>query len=409
LADYPGPAPANGHGIAPRENLALSAFFFLYYAAVAFGVAFVPVFMKERGLSLAEIGVTSALSAVVAGFAQARLGHLSDAIGSRKGICAVSCVMLGVSYLFYGFGHSFAGFLALCLWSGVFYLVAFSLPAAIISDLTSAAGSTARGFSATRIWGTIGFIASLVLISLWPAIAQGTSFLYWIAGFYIASAIPILMVREAPITTTDHGMFKGAMNVLRSQRSWVFLACYTLFRTCESGVLNYMGLYVKQLGGDSSVWSMAYLIAAVAEIPMVLLMGKISDRVGRKGPLIVAFIAWPIRLYAYSLLVVPTSIYYIQLFHGFTYGIMLICAVAYMSDIAPRDLRGTAQGLLNTGSAISMAVGPLLVGILGDALGLAATFRVMAAITVVGLALLVLFVREPKAQPGESVQSCVSD
>ena len=378
-----------------REVGALSAYFFLYFGGVAFNVTFLPIFLKSRGLSLSEMAVLWAVAATVGGITQARIGHWSDSIGSRRLLAALGIILLSASYLFYDHAHTFWQFVPLYLWSGLCLLIGFTLPQAIISDWTSASRGTAHGFSITRIWGTLGFIAALVTVTAWPGVASGVRFLYWVTGLYAVSVVPLVLVREGPITRTDHSLLRGTARVLRSGKSWVFLICFVAFRLTETGVLNYTGLYLKGLGAGERVIASAYWICAVAEIPIVLTIGRISDRVGRKLPLMVAFAVWPARLYAYSLITAPASIFYVQLFHGFTYGIVLICSVAYMSDIAPRDLRGTAQGLLNTANAVAMALGPLLTGFLGDALGLAATFRVMAVMMVIGFVALTTLVREP--------------
>jgi len=385
----------NAHGLGNRELAALGAYFFLYFGGVAFNVTFLPIFLKARGLSLSEMAVLWALAATAGGITQARIGHWSDSIGSRKSIAAAGIVLLSASYLFYDLAHTFWQFVPLYLWSGLCLLIGFTLPQAIISDWTSASRRTAHGFSITRIWGTVGFIVALVMVTAWPGIAGGVRFLYWVAGLYAASAVPLLLVREGPIKRTDHSLLRGAARVLRSDRSWVFLICFVAFRLTETGMLNYTGLYLKGLGADARVIASAYWICAVAEVPIVLTIGRISDRIGRKLPLMIAFAVWPARLYAYSLISAPTSIFYIQLLHGFTFGIVLICSVAYMSDVAPDDLRGTAQGLLNTGNAVAMALGPLLTGFLGDAIGLAAAFRVMAGMMVIGFVALAVLVREP--------------
>lgn len=395
MPEFSGPQPRNGHGLARREVAALSVYFFLFFAAIAFPMPFAPILLRNRGLSLSEIAVLSSIYAVAGGLTQARVGHVSDSIGSRKALAAVSCVSLGLSYVFYDFAHSFWQFVPLYAWSGVSFLGGYTLPQAIISDWTSAAGSTARGFAVTRIWGTIGFIVSLVIVTQFPRIASGTGFLYWGAVLFCAAAVPVMIVREAPVTRTAHSMLRGALHVLASQRAYVFLSCYTLFRLCESGVQGYLGIYLRVLGGTNSTVAAAYMIAAIAETPLVLSSGHISDRVGRKGPLVLAFVVWALRLYMYSLITIPASVYYIQLLHGFTYGIVLVVSVAYMADIAPGDLRGTAQGLLSVTNAFAMAAGPLLVGFVGDALGLAAAFRVMAGVVVFATVSLALFLREP--------------
>ena len=358
-------------------------------------LAFVPIYLKDRGLSLSQIAILSALSAVAGGLAQVFLGYFSDRLGSRKSLAVLSSVSLGLSYLFYVFADSFAEYIPLFIWTGVGYLGGFTLIQAIIADWTSAAGTTAQGFSVTRIWGTFGFIASLLLVTLWPDIARDTGFLYWTTALYTLSALPLLFVHESPIKRTSRGLFSGSMTVLRSCRSYVFLICFTLSRLCDAGILGYLGLYLKEMGGGTQIIATAYWLNAVAEIPFVLLTGKLSQRFGLKAPLILGFAVWPIRLYLYSLITTPGSVYYIQLLHGFTFGILLVISVAYMAKVSPQDLHGTGQGLLSVASAVSMAAGPLLVGFIGDAESLRDAFVVMAAIMIAALVILITLVKEP--------------
>ena len=380
---------------------ALSAFYFLFFAGLGLALAFVPIYLRARGLSLSRIALLSAIAAVAGGLAQVGLGYCSDRLGSRKRLAVASCVLLGASYLFYTVPRTLGGFAPLFALTGVCYLSGFTLPQAIIADWTSAGGTTARGFSVTRIWGTFGFIASLLVVTIKPSVAAGDTFLYWTAALYGLSALPLLAVREAPMTPTSWGLLRGAAQVLRSSRSYVFLICYTLSRLCDAGVLGYLGLYLKGLGSSAGTIATAYWINAVAEIPFVLLTGRLSQRYGLKPLLILAFAVWPVRLYLYSLITTAESVYYVQLLHGFTFGIVLVVSMAYMAKVSPGDLHGTGQGLLGVSNAIAMAVGPLLVGFIGDVSGLQSAFRVMAVMMIFTLIVLVVFVKEPSVAPGE--------
>ena len=388
--------PLNSHGLPTRELVGLRAFYFLFFAAIAFMIAFLPIFLSSRGLTLSQIGLVIAAFALSGALTQGPLGHLSDVVGSRRYLGALCCAWVGASYFFYPHAHSVWAFVLLSALTGAGWLGGFTLPQAIISDWTSATGTTARGFSSARIWGTLGFLSPLVAVFGWPGLASGTGFLYYGAVLYLASGIPLLLLHEARVRATTHGMLTGTMRVLTSQRAYAFLLCYTVFRLCSSAKANYLGLYIKGLGGDEKAVAAAYALAAMAEVPVVLLIGKISDRFGRKWPLAVAFIIHPLNLYLYSLVTVPSSIYYLQLLGGLTFGIVLVVGVAYISDVSPMDLRGTAQGLFSVSNAAAMAIGPVLAGIVGDRVGLAVAFRVMAIIMVVTLVAFLAFVKEPK-------------
>ena len=388
--------PPDRHGLPTRELACLSVFYFAFFAAIALLVAFVPIFLRERGLSLSQIGLVATAFAVSGALTQGPLGHFTDIVGSRKYLGALCCAWVGASYLFYPYAHEVWAFVLLSALTGAGWLGGYTVPQAIISDWTSATGTTGRGFSAARIWGTLGFLSALATVTVWPQIADGLGFLYCVAALYLASGIPLLVLREAPVKVTTHGMLTGAMRVLTSQRAYAFLLCHTVFRLCDSAMMNYLGLYIKGLGGGERTVAVAYGLNAVAELPIMLLIGGISDRFGRKGPLAVAFVVWPLRLYLYSLVREPSSIYYLQLLHGLTFGIMVVVAVAYMSDVSPPDLRGTTQGLFSVSNAAAIAAGPMLAGFVGEMAGLAAAFQVMAIMMVVTLVAFLAFVKEPR-------------
>lgn len=395
-------------GLAMREAVGLSIFFFLFFAGIAFPFSFLPIYVTKRGCDLGELAVLMALFALVGGTAQIYLGHISDSLGSRKLIGSLSCISLGLSYVFYTSAHGFWQFLPLYLWTGLSFLGGFTIPQTIIADWASVSSSTARAFSMTRIWGTFGYIIALFAVVFRPDVANGRSLLYWAAAFYITAGIALLTVREAAVHQSKHSMFKGAKQVILSQRAYMFLLCYTLFRVCESGMWPYLSIFIKELGGDTRAVSIAFCASAIGEIPFVMFVGRLSDRIGRKLPLVVAFAVWPIRLFLYSLIHEPSTAYYIQLLHGFTYGITLVCGVSYMSDIAPKELRGTAQGLLSLANAAAMFGGPLVTGFVGNAIGLRPTFQVLAAISVLALVILILFVSEPQRERDQSSTSAIA-
>ena len=136
----------------------------------------------------------------------------------------------------------------------------------------------------------------------------------------------------------------------------------------------FLPLYINELGSklgeDSSVIvGLAFSIAAMAEIPCMIYLGALSDKIGRKPLIVVALLVYPLRLFLYTVVSHPYLILPIQLLHGLTFGVLYVASVAFVSDIAPES-RGTALGLYNATSSAGSAAGSGLAGIISGNYGL---------------------------------------
>lgn len=135
----------------------------------------------------------------------------------------------------------------------------------------------------------------------------------------------------------------------------------------------------------------------IASVPMVMVVmnltyslsayptGKLSDRLDRYTVLIIGvviLIAADLLLgFATNLLVLALGVGLWGLHMGFTQGLL----AAMVTDTAPQQLRGTAYGVYNLVSGITMLVASVIAGVLWDSFGASTTFFTGAAITCVAL------------------------
>ncbi|MEI7612617.1 MAG: MFS transporter [Betaproteobacteria bacterium] len=152
------------------------------------------------------------------------------------------------------------------------------------------------------------------------------------------------------------------------------------------------GIPVKEIGNIAS-------LVAWVSIPGGLLFARISDKLGKRRPLVLLLV--PIA--ALSLI----SIAFVQ---DVNQVIMAICVygffgklaldpvlVASVADNAPKESYGTAYGIYNFVGMSSSILAPTIAGMISDATGsLAANFYLSAAILIVGL-LGMFFFKEAKA------------
>ena len=129
--------------------------------------------------------------------------------------------------------------------------------------------------------------------------------------------------------------------------------------------------------------------------------GKLSDntrtRFGRRMPYI--FIGLPICAAAFALLPVMTGIWSLMavlIVFTFVMSAWRSPVVALMPDLTPGPLRSQANGIVNLMGGVGSLIAFFAGGILFKAGGFALPFLMSSAMMLVALAVMALFVREPK-------------
>jgi MFS family permease len=131
---------------------------------------------------------------------------------------------------------------------------------------------------------------------------------------------------------------------------------------------------------------------------MPITFGKMSDRTGRKPVIMLSF-----GLYVVTCLIMAVAGDWWMLVLGF--GMLGAYKAAsegvfkaYVVDVVPDELRGSALGAFHTGIGLVMLPGGAIAGLLWDWLGPAATFMYGASLAAVSMALLALVAPADRAK-----------
>lgn len=131
---------------------------------------------------------------------------------------------------------------------------------------------------------------------------------------------------------------------------------------------------------------------AVAMIIATLFSGRIVDRRGPKGPLVLAMIV----LVVATLLFATGGPYWLLLIARFAQGIAgglsWVAALSLIAATTGFEKRGQMMGIAMSTVTLGVLVGPPLSGFLVDALGAASPFLVAAAVAVIDLVLLLALI-----------------
>lgn len=382
---------------------------FLITASFGFLQPFVPLYLEGAGLTRSAIGVVSGIGSGAALLAQPILGRLSDRLDARRPIMLASAILAGLAYSFYRYSEGLWPFIVLTAIgvNGTMYLNAAG---GVLIGRVSGRGRAGQTYAAYRVWGSVGYILVAVL-SGWllnRTLAGGSGGLgrsqldsVFVRGplIFVLVALAALFVpdvrSEQPHVARPDGLTVGADCVARRVSMSRFLQAFFLYQFSLYGASAYLSLFMKGLG-STPIWITATFAAGVVcEVLVMTRVGRLSDRIGRRPVLAVAFAVLPVRLLCYIPATGPLWVLVVQLLHGFNFGIMGAIAVVFVNDLADERERGAAQARLAAAGGLAVATGPALCGFIAQRFGIPWMFASMSVVGAVGAALFIGRVSEP--------------
>ena len=331
---------------------------------------YLSLYLQEAcGLSGAELGVALAMHPLMGIIASPLWGHWADRSGYRRGVVFMLACGGAVGYLLVPLSSDYLSLLAFLA-----FLSAFTAPTmAMASSVTFAVlgGASAEKFGRIRVWGTIGYLAMIVL---YPTVATnlGAGLSLYNGEHELALIFPLAAVMCLSAAFALLGVSSSkAMSVRAGQKDFkqlltqaaylrlLLIAFFAFFLLTTPIAL--FPVFVVERGGTVETVSRLWIPMLILEIPLIYYSGAGLRRFGARG-LIAAGIAldgarWLITVLTSNLLV----IFGIQLLHGAVVVGLIIGMQLYVEATVPERLRATGQTVLGAVMSIG-AVGSHLWG-----------------------------------------------
>jgi MFS family permease len=169
----------------------------------------------------------------------------------------------------------------------------------------------------------------------------------------------------------------------------------------NSMVMPFLPLYVKGFGVGEVGAGLLFTSHAAARTVLLPLVGRASDRRGRKWFLVVGFAMYVLAGLAYSRAGTLLGFVLTALLHGTATAVVHSVAMAYAGDLAAPGEEGFYSGYINTAFLGGVASGPLLGGLASrGAGGLGVNFLWLKVLSLCSLLLVLAFLPEAKAPRG---------
>ncbi len=356
---------------AMRSAAVLSVFWFLSLGALGVFFPFYSLFLSENaGLSGVQVGMVMAVVPLVGMVAQPLWGNTADRSGSRARILALLCFGAAAGYVNLYFGQGFVSILL-----GTAGLAVFStalIPMSVSVTLGIVEGRGPHAFGLVRVWGTLGFLITVVAFPK-ALEAWQDSGAFWVetslrgkAGLELMLPVAALLLVLAgavslmlrPDGSLGEKSLKGDWRLLMQHgpflRLLVFMFAAYVFM---QGPMAMFPVFVRSLGGGLDAVSKMWVLMLLLEIPLMALSGAGLARLGARGLIAVGLGAGALRWLVCGFSDNMTLVYAVQVLHGVTVIGLIIGAPLYVEAVAPPRLRATGQGLL---AMVGVSLGGIL-------------------------------------------------
>lgn len=342
-----------------------------------------PLFLTGvLGAGPAALGAIEGAAESLASVLKALSGSWSDRARRRKPLVVAGYGIAGVARPLIGFAGSWTAVLALRLADRVGKGVRTSPRDALIADVTPA-DRRGEAFGVQRSLDHAGAVVGPVLAAALIG-AAGLS----LPAVFLLAAVPAaivmlvlaLAVHERPRSDPPLGhapLLAGWRELGRPY--WTVLAAVTLF-TLGNSTDAFLLLRLAETGvpvtGIALLWSLFHVVKSGA----TYVGGRLSDRLGRQSMVMAGWVVYTCVYLAFALASTRPAAIAVFLVYGLSFGFTEPVEKAWVADLAPERLRGTAYGLFHGAVGIAALPASLLFGTLWQLCGASTAFATGAAL-----------------------------
>jgi len=360
----------------------LGAYYFAYFAYAGVLVPYFSLWLAGQGYDARQMALVLAMPAVARIFAPAAWGWIADHTGWQRGIVifAAFTVLGGFSALYVVHGGLPVAAVMLLL----SVLAAGSMP---LVEVAALAATRARpgSYGPVRLWGSIGFILTVLGAGAWLDhhdvstvldLVVGLAAVVCIAAFGIPSREP----HPASVGSAGIGPVLARADVL------AFFSACICNAVAHGALYAFLSIHLEGAGYSKSAIGAFWTLGSAAEIAVFVFLPQLMRRYSLRGLLIASFACVALRFVLIGWAVhVLTLLVFAILLHAATFGLFHAASLAAVHRIFSGRLEARGQALYSSLTyGVGGAVGTLLAGWSWQALGAPATFTISALFGLAG-------------------------
>lgn len=333
--------------------------------------------LEANGAQLAAAFSTQSFGAIIAPFV---IGLIADRYFNAEKILGILHLLGAVLMYLMFISDSFAAF-----YPYVFlYMLIYMPTLALVNSVSfSQMKDPSKEFSSIRVWGTIGWIASGLMISfffVWDssaAIGEGmlrntflmssiSSLVLGLFAFSLPATPPAARNNEKQSISELLGL--DALKLLKDKDFAIFFISSVLICIPLAFYYQNANPFLSEVGLSNPTGKMT--IGQVSEVLFLLLMPFFFRKFGLKVTLVVGMLAWVVRYVFFAFGDAGEGTYLLIIgiaLHGICYDFFFVSGQIYTDSKAGPKYKSAAQGLITLATyGVGMLIGFWIAGFVSD-------------------------------------------
>ncbi|MCQ8105293.1 MFS transporter [Methylomonas sp. SURF-2] len=373
----------------------LSGFYFCYFATLGAFLPFWSLYLKQIGFAATEIGELTALLVATKIVAPYLWSWLADKSGRCLGLIRVTSLFSALIFGGFLLGHDYPWVAGVTVAFSFFWNATLpQFEAATLRHLKS----EPQRYSRIRLWGSVGFIASVLGIGRFLD-HFSVEYLPWIIAALLLSNW--LMALITPEAAAGHQAEAAAslLRILFKPELLAFFSVYMLLQVAHGPYYVFYSVYLRQHAYSASLTGFLWALGVCAEILVFIWMYGLCKRIGSRGLLLgslaLSTLRWLMIAHGVDSLALIVAA---QLLHAASFGVAHVVAMQLLQGYFGERHQSKGQALY---SSLSFGLGGMLgsfySGYWWDELGGDMVF-VLAALAC-GAAFLIAFIGVARQKP----------
>jgi len=365
----------------------------LYWISACANQGYVAIYLQNKGLLNTEVGLVTGASCILTVFISPSISSLPQKF---KGLtirrlldimmAATLAIFLCISYV-----PLPTALIMVC------YMGMLCISVSVVPLLSAIAMDYIRqgkelNFGLSRGMASASYAVSAIIIGQCVDLFDPDI----LSVIYSVTSIIFLMVLHTlPAGRQDYAQGSGEKKsvfafIRKYQVLFYILAGYSLNFAGATSIGTYLINIVKNLGGNTTVYSIAVFIMALSELPAMAFTRKLMRRYHTMSLIMVSGISYLFRNILICIAPHIIFVFIAMVFQSMSFGLLTSLLAYYVADICDEGDVVMGQTLIAVmTSGVGGTIGNVLGGILQDNMGMGAMFLFIITVTAAGSAIMI--------------------
>ena len=343
-----------------------------------------PIFLTAAlGSSMAVVGTIEGIAEVTAGLLKGYAGNLSDRIGKRSIFIVIGYGLSALAKPLPGIFPNISSVIVSRTTDRVGKGIRTAPRDALLGSYSNGNSGAIFGFhrGMDTLGAAIGPLAAILMLYLYPGNFQ----LVFLAAFVpsVAAVSFTFFVKDK----TTNGKTKSKLSYANfwkaSPKQYkVLLVLIVIFSFVNSSDV-FLILKSKSISGSDTLAILGYVFYNLIYAGTSYPFGKLSDKLGKNLVFGIELLIFSLIYFGFAFSNKMIFIWILFAFYGIYSAATEGVSKAWISDMVPDEMRGSAIGLVTMLSSFSIMLGSIITGILWDSFGSSVPFVLSAVISFV--------------------------